>query len=126
VDGRQKPDITGFDNVSTFTVGPWSGTSAAAAHVAGAAALLESENLQLDAAQTQAVLQAKASPKRSDNTWGAGTLNVGTPSTPTVTGSGFTAMPTQDRIHSEAYTAGRSRPCRSRQCRVTARPWRSP
>ncbi|MEO6083596.1 MAG: S8 family serine peptidase, partial [Umezawaea sp.] len=109
VDGRQKPDLVGFDRVSTSTWGGhgFIGTSAAAAHVAGAAALLKSANPQLDAAQLQSALQAKASPKKADNTWGSGTLNLGTPDTvPSVVGSGFTAAPTQERIHSQPYSAG--------------------
>jgi hypothetical protein len=106
VDGRQKPDIVGFDQVSTSSVGTFQGTSAAAAHVAGAAALLKSANPQLDAAQIEAALRARTSPKKSDNTWGSGTLNLGTPQPVTVTGSGFTVLPAQSRIHDEAYTAG--------------------
>lgn len=107
IDGRLKPDITAFDKVSTATIGQFSGTSAAAAHVAGAAALLKSANPGLDAAQIQASLQSKASPKKSDNTWGNGTLNLGAPNTvPAFTGSGITVLPQQQRIHSQAYTAG--------------------
>ncbi|MEV6238971.1 ricin-type beta-trefoil lectin domain protein [Lentzea sp. NPDC051838] len=109
IDGRQKPDITGFDRVSTSSWGPsgFPGTSAAAAHVAGAAALLKGDNPALDAAQIQSVLQSRANPKKSDTTWGNGTLNLGAPSgVPAFTGSGFTVLPQQQRVHSQAYTAG--------------------
>jgi subtilisin family serine protease len=62
IDGRVKPDITGFDNVSTsldqFT--SFAGTSAGAPHVAGAAALIKSANSTLDAAQLQAQLESRA------------------------------------------------------------------
>jgi hypothetical protein len=107
VDGRQKPDITAFEKVSTFSIGQLAGTSAAAAHVAGAAALLKSANPQLDAAQIQATLQNRASPKKWDNTWGNGTLNMGAPNpVPAVTGSGFTVAQSQNRLHFESYTPG--------------------
>lgn len=107
IDGRQKPDITGFDKVATSVVPTFLGTSAAAAHVAGAAAVLKSANPQLDAAQLQAALQAKASPKKSDNAWGNGTLHLGTPDTvPTFTGSGFTVLQEQPRIHTRSYAPG--------------------
>jgi hypothetical protein len=83
VDGRVKPDITGFDQVSTFTSGPagFGGTSAAAAHVAGAAALFKGANLQLDASQLEYLLKthAKAVPGGAANDWGAGILALGSP-----------------------------------------------
>ncbi|KAA2258750.1 DUF1080 domain-containing protein [Solihabitans fulvus] len=109
IDGRMKPDITGFDAVSTALYGPAAlvGTSAAAAHVAGAAAILKSANPQLDAAQLQASLQSKANPARADNQWGSGTLALGTPDTvPAFTGNGYTSLPEPIRIHSQAYTVG--------------------
>ncbi|MFB9904218.1 ricin-type beta-trefoil lectin domain protein [Allokutzneria oryzae] len=100
VDGRTKPDITGFTGVSTSTYGTSAlvGTSAAAAHVAGAAAVLKSANPQLDASQLQAALLSRTNPKRSDNLWGNGTLALGTPDTvPVVTGHGYTSLPEPKR-----------------------------
>jgi subtilisin family serine protease len=62
IDRRVKPDITGFDNVSTNLdqFSSFAGTSAAAPHVAGAAALIKSANSNLDAAQLQAQLESRA------------------------------------------------------------------
>jgi subtilisin family serine protease len=62
IDRRVKPDITGYDNVSTNLdqFASFSGTSAAAPHVAGAAALIKSANSNLDAAQLQAQLESRA------------------------------------------------------------------
>ena len=42
-DGRTKPDLMGPDNVSTFVYEKFSGTSASAPHIAGAAALILSQ-----------------------------------------------------------------------------------
>lgn len=107
IDGRTKPDITGFDQVSTSTYGSQAltGTSAAAAHVAGAAALLKSANPQLDAAQIQTALQARTNPRKSDNQWGNGTLALGTPDTvPVVSGSGYTPFPKPVPIQGRAFS----------------------
>jgi hypothetical protein len=65
VDGRVKPDLTGFDQVSTLTtlftdVGGQLRTAGAAAHAAGAAALLLGDNPDLDASVLQAMLQDQA------------------------------------------------------------------
>ncbi|MFC3894115.1 ricin-type beta-trefoil lectin domain protein [Lentzea rhizosphaerae] len=107
IDGRQKPDITGYDQVSTKSMLVMSGTSAATAHVAGAAALFKSATPALDAGQLQTALQNAANPKQSSNTWGNGPLSVGSPSTPPTApnGSGFTVLQQQYRFHSEAYAA---------------------
>ncbi|MFI9380089.1 ricin-type beta-trefoil lectin domain protein [Kutzneria sp. NPDC052558] len=118
IDGRQKPDLVGSAKVSTFTYGSkaFTGTSASAAHVAGAAALLKSANPQLDAAQLESTLLARTNPKRSDNQWGKGTLALGPPdSAPAPAGSGFTALTKPNRIlstfdgtggHSGPFAAG--------------------
>jgi len=88
IDGRTKPDLTGFDAVSTLTYGSatsgpgFGGTSAAAAHVAGAVALLKGANPALDASQLQAILEERASPSRLDNQWGHGLLALGPPAIP--------------------------------------------
>jgi hypothetical protein len=105
LDGRTKPDILGPDVVSTTVAGlgpgreslnPFVGTSAAAPHVAGAAALLHCEDTQrtasdLAAALTQMAYQYWKSPilagrpprdmsAGQDNNygWGRLTLRVGT------------------------------------------------
>ncbi|MGZ3145072.1 ricin-type beta-trefoil lectin domain protein [Lentzea chajnantorensis] len=109
IDGRLKPDLTGFARVSTSTYGGQnlSGTSAEAAHVAGAAALLKSANPQLDAAQIQTALQTRTNPRKSDNQWGTGVLAMGTPDTvPVVTGSGYTPFPKVSVIQGRAFAAG--------------------
>lgn len=112
IDGRRKPDITAFDGVSTTDApfGHFVGTSAAAAHVGGAAALLKSANQQLDGSQLQAALLARVSPKKSDNQWGNGVLAMGTES-PTVTGNGYTALGQQTRIlDTRTATGGHQKP----------------
>ena len=62
IDRRVKPDITGFDNVASNLdqFNSFSGTSAGAPHVAGAAALIKSANSNLDAAALQAQLDSRA------------------------------------------------------------------
>jgi len=59
---RPKPDLCGFDDVATSVPGfsPFFGTSAAAPHVAGVAALLLQENPALSPAQVQNVLRSSA------------------------------------------------------------------
>lgn len=106
IDGRQKPDITGFDEVSTSTYPGYAmaGTSVAAAHVAGAAALIKSANPQLDAGQIQNALQTRTNPRKSDNQWGSGVLALGTPDTvPVVTGSGYTPLPKPLVVQGKAF-----------------------
>ncbi|MEU5692259.1 ricin-type beta-trefoil lectin domain protein [Actinosynnema sp. NPDC020468] len=106
IDGRLKPDLTAFDKVTTTTYGPqgFAGTSAAAAHVAGAAAVLKSANPALDASQIQTALQTRANPHRSDNDWGNGVLALGTPDTvPAVTGSGYTAFTKSLPLQGKAF-----------------------
>ncbi len=82
VDGRVKPDIVGPDRVSTATYGPqgfW-GTSAAAPHVAGAAALVKSANQTYAPADIQNLLESRATDLGApgkDNLYGSGKLNLG-------------------------------------------------
>ncbi|MBI4320775.1 MAG: S8 family serine peptidase [Chloroflexi bacterium] len=83
---RTKPDIVAPDNVSTATYGPglFSGTSAAAAHVAGAAALVLSKYPSYTPAQVQGYLEAQAEDlglRGKDNQSGAGMLQLDSPPT---------------------------------------------
>ncbi|MCR4404119.1 MAG: DUF4384 domain-containing protein [Candidatus Acetothermia bacterium] len=75
-DGRSKPDISGPDQVQTSTLGRFMGTSAAAPHVAGAAALLLSETPSLSASQLEARLRSQAIAMGSALIYGAGRLNL--------------------------------------------------
>ncbi len=56
-DGRIKPDIMGPDGVTTTGYSPFFGTSAAAPHVAGLAALIAGSNPSLTADELAAVLE---------------------------------------------------------------------
>jgi hypothetical protein len=103
IDGRTKPDITAFDQVSTFTYGfeGFAGTEAAAAHVAGAAALLKSASPQLDPAEIYTILTGRATPVTGGvaNTWGAGVLTMGPAgSAPSPATSGYTPLPDPQRV----------------------------
>jgi subtilisin family serine protease len=74
-----KPDICGPDDVSNYTYGSFYGTSAASPHVAGAAALLLSENPTLTADQLQAKLENDAidmGASGKDNIYGSGRLSL--------------------------------------------------
>ncbi|MFI6076922.1 ricin-type beta-trefoil lectin domain protein [Actinoplanes sp. NPDC051343] len=102
VDGRTKPDIVGQSGVSTFTYGPaptMAGTSPASAHVAGAAALLEGANSDLDAGQVEAMLEGRTSPSKFDNQWGHGLLALGSAgTTQPASASGFTPLQEPQRL----------------------------
>lgn len=96
IDGRVKPDLIGYDGVSTNiaevqasqydeqgnvvpdTTGFY-GTSAAAPHVAGAAALVVGANPAMDASDIEAFLQRRANPLGNPptNTAGHGLLKLG-------------------------------------------------
>jgi subtilisin family serine protease len=78
-DGRIKPDIAGPDGVSSFTLTYFSGTSASAPHVAGAAALLLSQHPGWTADQLESALEAQAvdlGEPGKDNIYGAGRLDL--------------------------------------------------
>ncbi len=100
-DGRAKPDIGAPDRVSSNaykSVGTadFPGTSAAAPHMAGAAALFKQTmpNASPDAIRTFFTDHAKSVPgtMRGDNIVGAGLIDLGMPPTTTTT---TTTMPTQ-------------------------------
>ncbi len=78
-DGRIKPDIAGPDGVSNFTLTFFSGTSASAPHVAGAAALLLSQHPTWTADDLQRALEAQAldmGEPGKDTIYGAGRLDL--------------------------------------------------
>src|SRR5690348_7877630 len=113
IDRRVKPDITGFDNVATnldqFTT--FSGTSAGAPHVAGAAALVKSANSNLDAAQLQAQLESRATGIAAGapptNQLGHGLLALG--SRPPVTapaGNSYLPLSTPSRVFDSRTRTG--------------------
>jgi subtilisin family serine protease len=83
--GLIKPDIAGPASVSNWSYGSFAGTSASSPHVAGAAALLLSEDPSRTANDLQTLLEAQAIDMGllgKDNVYGSGRLNlVLTPST---------------------------------------------
>ncbi len=79
-DGRSKPDVVAVDGISVAGAGGFPstffGTSAAAPHVAGIAALLLQLNPSLSRAQLKSVLQQGAFPLGDLNTFGAGRVDA--------------------------------------------------
>jgi len=75
-DGRSKPDLVGPDSVSTSVSGyaPFLGTSCASPHVAGAAALLLSDEPSLTVSQLRAEVVSQVVPVGDANIFGAGRL----------------------------------------------------
>ncbi|MEV4316753.1 S8 family serine peptidase [Actinocrispum sp. NPDC049592] len=104
IDGRIKPDLVGFTDVSTYTGGvvpnqTASGTSAAAAHVTGAAALYKGANPALDPAQLEALLLDSSSRPGRSNDFGYGVLNVGAARVPQPPGGdAYTTLPSSARV----------------------------
>ena len=82
IDGRIKPDIMGPDGVNTFSYGSdgFFGTSAAAPHIAGAAALIKSSNPENFTAQIlrHKLLEATVDlgERGKDNIYGEGRLDL--------------------------------------------------
>ncbi len=86
-DGRIKPDLVGPDGVLTASYSPkmFSGTSASAPHVAGAAALVWGRTPSLTSVQVQDYLETNAvdlGVKGKDNVYGSGNLNLPSPAQP--------------------------------------------
>jgi hypothetical protein len=105
IDRRVKPDITGFDNVASNLdqFSSFSGTSAGAPHVAGAAALIKSANSNLDAAQLQAQLESRATGIAAGalptNQLGHGLLALGpVPPVSPPAGNGYLPLSTPSRV----------------------------
>jgi hypothetical protein len=119
VDGRVKPDISGPDSVSSATYGAFSGcggsgftgTSAAAPHAAGAAALVQAANPAFGPDQLQGFLEGRAAdlgPPGRDIFFGAGRLSLGAAPLPPISCSPrprvtITAVPAGGRL---AVTVG--------------------
>ncbi|MHB0867598.1 MAG: S8 family serine peptidase [Thermoleophilia bacterium] len=81
-DGRIKPDLAGPDRVTTATYGVsgFGGTSAAAPHAAGAAALIREAHPEYSPYSTKNVLMGRATDLGAtgpDNLYGSGKLNLG-------------------------------------------------
>ena len=88
IDARTKPDLIGPDSVASFSFGPssacgvsgFAGTSAAAPHVAAAAALVKQANPGFGPDELQAYLQERAldlGPVGRDSAFGGGVLTLG-------------------------------------------------
>jgi subtilisin family serine protease len=100
--GLAKPDIAGQDRTSTLTYGAangcsagFAGTSAAAPHVAGAAALVTEANPAFTPAQLQAFLEGRALDLGSvgkDNSFGWGRLWLGTAIPEPATGATYVPL----------------------------------
>lgn len=78
-DGLPKPELSAPDNVSTYIYGSFPGTSAACPHVAGAAALILSQNPNFSISQLWNALTSSAVDMGSngmDNIYGYGRLNL--------------------------------------------------
>ena len=80
-DGRMKPEISGPDGVSSFIYGSFLGTSASSPHVAGAAALILSNNTDFTVSQVWNAITSSAidlGASGQDPIFGYGRLNLST------------------------------------------------
>jgi len=87
LDGRIKPDVTAPDRVANSTYGSFAGTSAAAPHVAGAAALLLEAYPGITPEVLAALLESKtrdAGVPGPDNTYGQGIIDLEDPASQSV------------------------------------------
>ena len=75
-DGRVKPDLVGADRGDSATYGVFAGTSQAAPHVAGLAALMTGAFPNVPPSAIADYLKYVASPRSPANTWGAGFAQV--------------------------------------------------
>ena len=106
-DGRIKPDIVGPDGVSDVTYSPFgfSGTSAAAPHLTGAAALARQLLPCYTPAQLKTYLEASAvdlGAPGKDNTYGSGRVALGSP--PADTDADGTGDPCDADIDGDGWT----------------------
>jgi subtilisin family serine protease len=118
IDGRVKPDLLGFDGTAsnlypadpdTGDPGGFFGTSAAAPHVAGAAALIKSRNPAMDASQIQALLEKRTTQNTNppNNSAGHGILSMGgLTDVAAPAGSGYNTLSTPIRILDTRTTTG--------------------
>ncbi|MFC1963140.1 SBBP repeat-containing protein [Chloroflexota bacterium] len=98
-DSRPKPDIVAPDGVSNYSYTSFTGTSASAPHVAGAAALVKQQYPNLTPGQIQAYLEGYAIDLGSlgkDNIFGSGRLNI----------SGMDKSPSWVSIYNSPYNSG--------------------
>ena len=114
IDGRTKPDMTGYDGTDSYLSdfsGGFFGTSAAAPHVAGAAALVKALHPAWDASQIQNFLELRAdngSPTvPANNDRGFGLLTLGNKATSALpAGSSYQRLATPQRILDTRTTVG--------------------
>jgi len=101
---RIKPDMMGPSCVSTSGYGVFCGTSASAPHLAGAAALLLSENSNRTAGDLQSILESNAidmGDSGDDNTYGLGRLEMPAPDTGSETDAVF-RVDNQGNVYSDS------------------------
>ncbi len=99
-DNRTKPDLVAPDGVTTATADPFTGTSAATPHVAGAAVLVKQAYPSYTPAQIQSYLENNAvdlGDTGKDNIYGSGRLQL--PLT-----LNFTFYPSLDGLVGQAYS----------------------